>query len=317
MAFLPSIQLIAERVLNSIPEGLLIAVFAWLLLRIVGRQNSGTRFAVWFAALVAIAAVPLAPALRVGGSVARAVHAEVLLPGSWALGIFAAWALIAFFAATRLVWGLWRLRSLRRDAQPMTDVDPLLLETIEQCRAIREVAICSSREVRVPTAVGFFKPVILIPEWAVRELSAIELRAIVLHEFAHLRRGDDWTNLFQKIVRTIFFFHPAVWWIERRLTLEREMACDDAVLAEMENPHVYARCLVSLAEKSLVQRGIAMAQAAISRTRDTTLRLAQILDFERPKATRVFTPAVAVSVIGFVGVGLIVVPNAPRLIAFE
>lgn len=317
MAFLPSIQLIAERVLNSIPEGLLIALFAWLLLRIVGRQNSGTRFAIWFSALVAIALMPFVPALRFGGLMARAVHAEVMLPGSWALGIFTGWALVAVVAAARLALGLWRLRSLRKDAQPLTDLDSVLRGTIEQCRVDREVEVCSSRKVRVPTAVGFFKPIVLIPEWAVHELSPIELRAIVLHEFAHLSRRDDWTNLFQKIVRSVLFFHPAVLWIERRLTLEREMACDDAVVAEMQNPHVYARCLVSLAEKTLVQRGIAVAQAAISRAKDTTLRLARILDLERPKETRIFAPAVAASVLGFVGVGLVVALNAPRWIAFE
>jgi len=65
----------------------------------------------------------------------------------------------------------------------------------------------------------------------------------LLHEFAHLGRWDDWTNLAQKLVRTIFFFHPAVWWIEKRLSLEREMACDDVVLAETQNPRAYAECL--------------------------------------------------------------------------
>jgi hypothetical protein len=178
------------------------------------------------------------------------------------------------------------------------------------------VEVCASGDVRVPTAIGFFHPVILIPEWAVSELSSDELRAIVLHEFAHLRRWDDWTNLLQKIVRSVFFFHPAVLWIERRLSLEREMACDDAVLAETENPHLYARCLVSLAERSFLRRSIAVAQAAISRAKDTSLRLAQILDHERPKATRVFSPAV-VAVAAFAGLCFWAIPNAPRLIAFR
>jgi len=88
-----------------------------------------------------------------------------------------------------------------------------------------------------------------------RELSPEELRVVLLHEFAHLRRWDDWTNLLQKLVRTIFFFHPAVWWIERRLSLEREMACDEAVLAETENPQAYAECLVSLQRKALFGAG--------------------------------------------------------------
>src|SRR6185369_4834290 len=141
--------------------------------------------------------------------------------------------------------------------------------------------------------------------------------AIVLHEFAHLRRWDDWTNLAQKSVRALFFFHPAVLWIERRLTLEREMACDDVVLAYTQNPAAYARCLVSLAEKSFVRRTMAMAQAAIGRAHETTLRLAQILDADRPKATRVFKPVLA-AVAGVAAVvGTFAVPNAPRLIAFH
>ena len=89
-----------------------------------------------------------------------------------------------------------------------------------------------------------------------QELSAVELNAILLHELAHLRRWDDWTNLIQKIVGAVLFFHPAVWWIEKKLALEREMACDDLVLAKTASPRAYAECLVSLAEKSLLRRGL-------------------------------------------------------------
>lgn len=316
MGFLASTQLITERVLNSIPEGLLIAAFAWLLLRVAGRQNSGTRFAVWFATLLAIAALPFVSAVRVSAAVARAAHAEMTLPGSWGALIFCAWATVALIATFRLILGLWRVRSLRRKANVLPGLDSVLRATLEECRAVRPVEICTSGDVRVPTAIGFFHPAILIPEWAVAELTSDELRTIVLHEFAHLRRRDDWTNLLQKIVRTVFFFHPAVLWIERRLSLEREMACDDAVLAQTENPHAYARCLVSLAERSFLRRSMAMAQAAISRARDTSLRLVQILDLERPKATKVFGPAVA-AVAAFAGLCIVAIPNAPRLVAFQ
>jgi len=149
-----------------------------------------------------------------------------------------------------------------------------------------------------------------------QELSADELKVVLLHEFAHLRRFDDWTNLLQKVVRTIFFFHPAVWWIEKKLSLEREMACDEVVLAQTENRQAYAECLVSLAEKSFVQRGLALAQAAIGRARDTSLRLARILDGNRPNSARLFRPAFGVVAVLAVG-GLFVLPNAPRLVAFR
>jgi beta-lactamase regulating signal transducer with metallopeptidase domain len=311
-------QLCADRVLNSIPAGLLIATCAWLLLKLVGRQNSGTRFAIWFSALLAVVAVPFVPALSQGGTASAALRPEITMPGSWAVVILASWALIAALAAARVAFGFYRLRWLRRNCVAITtsDLHPALRETVARIKTNRPVAIYSSRHVPVPTAIGFFKPMILIPEWALQELSAEELEVVLLHEFAHLRRWDDWTNLAQKIVRVIFFFHPAVWWIERRLSLEREMACDDLVLSETENPRVYAECLVALAEKSFVRRGLALAQAAISHARETSLRLAQILDVNRPNATRVFKPALGV-VAAFLALCLVVLPDAPRLIAFE
>jgi len=178
------------------------------------------------------------------------------------------------------------------------------------------VTVATSECVRVPAAIGFWKRTIVLPAWALRELPPEDLNVILLHEFAHLRRGDDWTNLIQKIVRALFFFHPAVWWIENRLSVEREMACDDAVLAETANPHGYASCLVSLLEKSLAHRGWSMAQAAVDRAREASLRLAQILDTKRPVATRVWKPALAM-VAAFSVVCLALLPHAPQFVAFD
>ena len=122
-------------------------------------------------------------------------------------------------------------------------------KTVEAIRESNGVTIATSEDMRVPAAIGFWKRTIVLPAWALRELPANDLNVVLLHELAHLRRWDAWTNLIQKIVRSIFFFHPAVWWIENRLSVEREMACDDAVLEQTANPHGYATCLVSLLEK--------------------------------------------------------------------
>ncbi|HZW92740.1 MAG TPA: M56 family metallopeptidase [Candidatus Eremiobacteraceae bacterium] len=314
----PLAQFVAERALNSIAGGLLIAAFAWLVLRVVGRQNSGTRFAVWFSALIAIAVLPFVPAPGHAGGMVHAMHAEIMLPKFWAVTIFAVWIFFAALAATRIFTGLCKVRRLRGSgvAIETSTLHPAVGKMLDQCQAIRPVTVCTSPMVSVPTAIGFFKPAILIPEWALRELPVEELRIILLHEFTHLRRWDDWTNLAQKIVRTVFFFHPAVWWIEKRLSLEREMACDDVVLAETGNPRAYAECLVSLAEKSFVQRSLALAQAAISRACDTSIRLAQILDVERPQGARVFKPALGLMTV-ISAACLVMLPDAPKLIAFE
>jgi|SRR5882672_9753937 len=318
MPFLQLAPLAAERVLNAIPGGLLIGAIAWLFLRVVGRQNSGTRFAVWFCALLAVAGVPLVSFATKVVPVTQAVPSEIILPEFWAMVIFVLWILIAALATMRIAVGLWKLRRLRSGSLPLpaSKVTPAIQEIVAQFQSTRRVAVCSSSAVSVPIAIGFFRPVILLPEWVLQDLLEEELKVVLLHEFAHLRRWDDWTNLAQKMVRTVFFFHPAVWWIERRLSLEREMACDESVLAETENPQAYAECLVSLAEKSFMRRGLALAQAVVGRGRETSLRLARILDRSLPNSSRAYKPALGL-VTAVAACCLIALPGTPRLIAFE
>jgi hypothetical protein len=149
-----------------------------------------------------------------------------------------------------------------------------------------------------------------------RQLSAEEIKVILLHELAHLRRRDDWTNLAQKIVKAVFFFHPAVWWIESRLTLEREMACDDSVLAQTASPRAYASSLISFAEKLQNARGLALAQSLVSRVCQMSLRVAHILDARRSNHEGVWAPVVGVGA-GLLALVLGAAPYAPRIVAFQ
>lgn len=328
----------SERMLNCLAEGLAIAVFAWVWLRVVGRQNSGTRFAVWFSALVTIAALPLFSS-RTGVPAGIGVRPTFTLPGSWGAYLFAGWAVAASIGLARLGFGLWQVRQLRRSSVELNlaSLDgklerwadefvpgkdfPDSARTGHRLRACankknrRAARICVSDAVRVPTAIGFFKPIVVMPRWAIEELSPTELNAVVLHELAHLRRWDDWTNLAQKIIAALFFFHPAVWWIEKRLSLEREMASDDLVLEQTANPRAYAECLVCVAEKSFLHRGLTLVQAAVNRMRQTTERVLEILDRDRPGSTRISKPALIV-LIAFALICVFTVEHAPRLIAF-
>jgi len=311
-------RLSAERMLNGMTEGLVVALGVWALLRIVGRRNASTRFAVWFVALLAIAALPWLGSLRASSGSVGEGHSAITMPGSWALNLFLAWAVVASLALLRVGVGLWQLRKLRAGSKPadLASLDAAARNTLEEFQRTRRVTLAVSDELRVPTAIGFFKPMVVLPAWAVRELSAEELNSILIHELAHLRRRDDWTNLAQKLLHAILFFHPAVWWVERQLSLEREMACDDVVLSRTRNPRAYAECLVSVAEKSFVRRGLALAQAAVSQVRQTSMRVLQILDRDRPGAIRVWKPAVGlvgvVSIASVIGLG-----RAPQLVAFR
>ena len=313
MSALPWAEVLAGRLLNGLPAGVAIALAAWTVLRLAGRKNSSTRFAVWFAALVAIGISPVLGSLAASG-VGRTP--AVTVPGWWAAALLSVWAVIALAGLARVAIGLYGLRRLRARHRAAQLTDPELQRSLQEFGVSRKVTLAISEEVRVPTAIGFWKPMVILPAWAVKELSADELKAILIHELAHLKRWDDCTNLAQKVIRALFFFNPAVLWLENRLSLEREMACDDAVLARMENPRAYAECLVAVAEKSLMRRGMAMAQAAVSRIGQTSRRVAKILDGERRGAARVWRPAVGMAAVLAAG-SVVMLSRAPELVAFE
>lgn len=283
-----------EQMALSLAAGSVIAACAWTLLRLAPRRDSASRFALWFAALLAIALLPVAGAVwhsPAGPGAGDATPALITVPASWANLVFAVWAAIASLALLRVSVGLWQLRRLRRNCAEIAP-EALGSEAAEvMACAGRPVKLCTSAAVRVPTAIGFGDPAVILPRWLLAEIPADELKQVILHELAHLERRDDWTNLVQKVVRALLFFHPVVWWIESRLSLEREMACDDAVLARTARPWQYAECLARLAEKSLGRRGAELAQAAVSRVRQTSLRVAQILDGARPQPGRAWTLA--------------------------
>ncbi len=305
--------------LNCILEGSLLTLFAWIVLRISRRQNSGTRFLVWFVVLLTIGLLPIIEAVSANaGLVSTAAHSRIVLPESWASYFFAAWALISLTGLAKLAAGFWRVRQLRESCSliNIAELDPQVQATLRNFAGLRDVAVYYSDGVSVPAAIGFFRPAVVLPRWVPKEMSAEELNAVLLHELAHVQRWDDWTNLAQKILRALFFFHPAVWWLEHKLALEREAACDDFVIAQTKNPRAYAECLVSMAEKGFLHRGIALAQAVVGKIGQTSLRLARILAGDRPDGTRIALPAVA-SVAVLAAATVVFLPHMPNLIAFQ
>jgi beta-lactamase regulating signal transducer with metallopeptidase domain len=312
-------QASAGRVLNTIVEGVALAGLSWLVLQLVGGRSAVTRFAVWFSTLLTVVSLPLLVRASSSGSWRTP---ELELSSAWAKDLFIVWASIASVLLIRLAASLWHVLRLQCECCEIAPPEhPELLEALKQCPMGREVKLLVSDEVQVPTAIGFFRPAVVLPAWALHELSSEELKIIVLHELAHLRRWDDWTNLAQKFLKAVFFFHPAVWWIEGRLALEREMACDDMVLEQTANPAGYAASLVSIAEKvfaekTRLRRALALAQGALGQMRQSSLRIAQILDPRRSRSNGGWRPAVA-AVAGVVVVAFVATPYAPEIISFQ
>ena len=139
-------------------------------------------------------------------------------------------------------------RRIGRAARPVAA--PAELRSAMKLAGRRPVELCTSQEVEKPCVVGFFRPRILVPGWLLAELSADELSQIVLHELEHLRRLDDLTNLLQKFLLALLPLHPGLFFIERQLCREREMACDEGVVRRTRAPRAYAACLASVAERT-------------------------------------------------------------------
>lgn len=310
---------VSQRMLFSVVGGTLLAAAVWLLIQIFPRRDSRTNFAIWFSTLLATAMLPLLSFYlenRAGAPGAPTAVFTVSTSVAWYA--FLVWAVVALTGLARVVLATFQLRRLRGDAKPV-EMESLPAEIgaiVEEAQNSRPVSVLVSDRLEVPTALGFNRPAVILPAWMVESTPAEELKYILLHELAHLRRRDDWTNLAQKILKALFFFLPSVWWIERRLSLDREMACDDAVLVHSGTPVGYAECLAHVAERSFLRKQIALAQAAVGRVRQLTARVTRILDPERPQATQLWKPAVpAVMVVAL----LCAVPASftPELIGFS
>lgn len=318
-----------DRMLYCLAEGTMLAALLSLAMHLFPPKNSRTRFAVWFSALMVVAMLPLLGAAGMPAGHARTIASSAYsggpagpdaalftIPGFWAESILAVWVALALLGLLRVGAGLWHVHRLRQSCIAVNPelLGPELQSAIAQLKLSRRVSILVSRSASVPAAVGFFRPVVVVPEWLAEESAAGELQYVLLHELAHLRHWDDWTNLAQKIVKAALFFHPGIWWIERKLSLDREMACDEAVLSEVAEPRLYAQCLARVAEKSFLRRQMALAQAAVDRMKHLSQRITRILSHERrARSTRLWKPAVAMVMAAGV-LSAVWTSQAPRLV---
>jgi beta-lactamase regulating signal transducer with metallopeptidase domain len=164
--------------------------------------------------------------------------------------LVALWLVGVGFLSLRLLGG-WLIthRLIRTGSAPENE---WLLQRAhalaERMQIHRRVEILVSPHIAVPSVMGCLKSVILIPSGALIGLAPDQLEALVAHELAHVRRYDYLVNLLQTAIETLLFYHPAVWWVSRRIQIERENCCDDLAIEAMGDRLVYARALTSMEE---------------------------------------------------------------------
>ena len=159
-----------------------------------------------------------------------------------------AWLLGVALLTIRPLRGLLLAFQMRRlECYPVPEyVDAIVRDLADRMGMHRFIAISQSALTNIPCVIGWFRPLILLPASAVTGLSPDELRAILAHELAHIRRHDFVVNLLQVAVETLFFYHPAVWWVSKFIRQEREHCCDDIALNVCADTHVYASALMTV-----------------------------------------------------------------------
>jgi beta-lactamase regulating signal transducer with metallopeptidase domain len=156
----------------------------------------------------------------------------------------------------RLTVALRGGRRLRQSAVPVEDerVLAMIERQIGRMGVKFAPAVAFCERISIPIVVGIVKPAILLPAALASALAPDQLEALFAHELAHVRRFDLLVNLFQRLAEAVLFFHPAVWFVSRRISMEREIAADDMVLAAGWQRVNYADALLRMAEMSSALR---------------------------------------------------------------
>lgn len=188
--------------------------------------------------------------------------------------LWAIWGAGALLCLLPVLAGTWQLRALRGSGSSCARADAWLRRLSAEAGLHRPIAVRVHESIPGPMTYGTLRPVILLPLDA-ESWSDDALSRAMIHELEHVRRGDWFSQYMARIVGALYWFHPLVWMAWRRLRLEAERACDDAVLRRSEAA-AYADQLVLLAER--LARTATPPLLAMAACRDLSTRVRAVLD---------------------------------------
>jgi bla regulator protein BlaR1 len=320
---------VVDAVLNTLWQTAVIAAVVWLFLRSMPRINAATRCTLWWATLGAVLLLPLEPrvlppvrhpseAMRTTGPRPMAIdlhdpisEQELVRVSSgptaiWPWVAFCVWAAVLLCRLVQISRSYFYLRGVKQRAEAATVSLPKIR---------RDAAVLVSREIASPLAAGFLHPAIVLPQFMLSELTEAEQEHVVLHEAAHLAGYDDWTNLALRIAGGAMALHPVAIWILRQIEREREIACDDWVVARTGAARPYAKSLVRLMELRQARNGPVLAVGIFGTRSRIGRRIEHLLRAGRTFSGRASRGGVLASVAGL-AILMFGGSLAPRWIAF-
>jgi beta-lactamase regulating signal transducer with metallopeptidase domain len=175
--------------------------------------------------------------------------------------IFVVWLMFFMLKSLKMASGLLYIQRIRNyKVHKVEEEFKHKIEMFSSQIGIRQtVRLVQSELVKVPVAVGWLKPVILLPMGVILQLSTEQLESILWHELAHIRRRDYLVNILQGLVETVFFFNPGLLWLSSLIRAEREACCDDMVLSRMNRKANYLEALLSFGYGEFKQANFAMS----------------------------------------------------------
>ena len=179
----------------------------------------------------------------------------------WLLGMLA--SLLRFMGGYALV----RRYRHHRVRPVMGEWDKRFSLLADRLRVNRNVKLLESALIKVPMAIGYLKPVILLPLGALNGVPAQQMEAILAHELAHIKRRDYLMNMIQSLLEVIFFYHPVVWWLSSNIRIERENICDDIAITITGNTMEFAKALTNIQEINLTAPGLAAGLGGTKKNR--------------------------------------------------
>jgi beta-lactamase regulating signal transducer with metallopeptidase domain len=297
--------------MNLLWQGAALAGLAWLVLRYVVRTNAATRHAIWWAVLAVVLVLPALPWLltrqnagesRVAATVEaapavlpvstrtvawepevaparRALRLPLEFPvGRWPMYAGALWCLLCAVQSARVLASYLHVRGIKRRAKAADrDLQCNFDEWLLQCRVGRNARLLISDEIVSPMAVGFSRPAVILPASLPGEISQEQMDHVLLHELSHLARRDDWTNLLARLAGGVFVMNPLVHWIVRQVDRERELSCDDWVVAVTGSARPYAASLARLFELCCARRREMLATGMADHASDLGRRIEILL----------------------------------------
>jgi beta-lactamase regulating signal transducer with metallopeptidase domain len=300
-----SMQHVLWALANALWQSAAVAILVGLSLRFIPRTTAAQRYALWLAVLVAAALLPIADLAMPSRTIAVPVKAppppmvaRVVTQVSHVVEtppppvqparnipspVFLVWLVVASALLIRLGLAYASLRGVKASLVP----NDALTARVQGFNGVwsRHAVVGVSPAVAEPCAIGFLHPAIALSTTMVASLPARDLERVLRHEYAHVRRYDDYVNLLQRLLAALLWFNPVVHFAGRAMAIEREVACDDAAATASDERVAFARCLYEIA-RSAPRRRHTAAAGFIGTRRQISLRVARLVERNHNASTR-------------------------------